>query len=68
LGQKAFKERIGLELLFHAGELHQLLGELVGVQRIERVLVLELRGQDREERVKVLRDRLARRVERAVIC
>ena len=33
------------------GELHELLGELVGVQRVERVLVLHLGDQQLQERV-----------------
>ena len=41
---------VGLELLLDAGELHELLGELVGVERIERVLVLQLRRQQRAGR------------------
>src|SRR5713226_7919179 len=44
---------VGLELLFHPCELYQLLGELVGVQRIKRVLVLQLRRQQRQKRLKV---------------
>ena len=32
--------RVHVDLLLDARELHQLLGELVGVERIERVLVL----------------------------
>ena len=36
---------VGLELLLDLGELHELGGELVGVERIERVLVLELRRE-----------------------
>ena len=38
---------LALPLLLDAGELHQLLGKLVGVERIERVLVLQLRRQQR---------------------
>ena len=44
---------VGLELLFDAGELHELLGELVGVQRIERILVLQLCREQRQKRLKV---------------
>ena len=39
----------GLHLLLDAGELHELLGELIGVERIERVLVFQLRGQQLQE-------------------
>src|SRR6185295_20082386 len=46
-----------VDLLLDRGELHELLGELVGVERIERVLVLQLRGEKLQERVEVLRDR-----------
>ena len=35
------------------GELDQLLGELIGIERIERVLVLQLRGQKGQEGVVV---------------
>ena len=42
-----------LELLLDLRELHELLGELVGVQRIERVLVLELRRQQLQEGLKL---------------
>jgi hypothetical protein len=48
---------IGLELLLNGGELHQLLGELVGIQRIERILVLQLRRQQRQKGLKVSRER-----------
>ena len=44
---------VGLELLLDAGELDELLGELVGVQRIERVLVLQLRRQELQEGLEV---------------
>ena len=35
--------------LLDAGELHQLLGELIGVERVQRVLVLQLRGEQLQE-------------------
>ena len=41
--------RIGVDLLFHARELHQLGGELVGVQRACRILISQLRHQQFEE-------------------
>ncbi len=47
---------VGLELLFDLRELHELLGELVGIQRIERVLVLQLRGEQGEELLEVIRN------------
>ncbi len=47
---------VGLELLLDLRELHELLGELVGVQRIERVLVLQLRGQQQQEGLEIVRD------------
>ena len=43
------KRVVRLELLLDLGELDQLLGELVGVERIERVLVLQLRGEQLQE-------------------
>ena len=50
---------VGLELLLDAGELHQLLGELVGVERIERVLVLQLGRQQGQEALEVSGERAA---------
>ena len=47
---------VGLELLLDLRELHELRGELVGVERIERVLVLELRGEQRQEGLEVAGD------------
>ena len=41
---------VHVDLLLDLGELHELLGELVGVERFERVLVLQLRGQQPQER------------------
>jgi len=38
------------------GEFDELLGELVGIQRVERVLVLQLRGQQRQKSLKVVGD------------
>ena len=43
-------------MLLDPGELHELLGELVGVERIERVLVLELRGQQRQKGLEIAGD------------
>jgi hypothetical protein len=51
--------RVDADLLFDAGELHQLFGELVRVHRLERVLVLDLRGEDGEEGVEVVSTALA---------
>ena len=42
--------------MFDAGELHELLGELVGVERIQRILVLELRGEQRQKGLEVIRN------------
>ena len=47
---------VGFELLLDLRELHELRGELVGVERIERVLVLELRGEQRQEGLEVAGD------------
>ena len=51
---------VGVELLLDAGEFDQLLGELVGVERIERVLVLQLRRQQGQEALEVAGDLLRR--------
>ena len=45
-----------LELLLDAGKLHELRGELVGVERIQRVLVLQLRRQQRQEGLEIVRE------------
>ena len=45
-----------LELLLDLRELHELLGELVGVERVERVLVLELRRQQCQEGLEIRRE------------
>ena len=50
-----FSWSFDLELLLDAGELHELLGELVGVERIERVLVLQLRRQQRQKGLEIVR-------------
>jgi hypothetical protein len=42
--------------LFDAGKLHELCGKLVGVERIERVLILQLRRQQRQEGLEVVGD------------
>ena len=49
--------RIHVHLLLDAGELDELLGELVGVERVERILILELGGQQRQEGLEVPGDR-----------
>ena len=49
---------VGVELLLDAGEFNELLGELVGIQRIEWVLVLQLRRQQLQEALKVAGDLL----------
>ena len=43
-----------MQLLLDAGELHELRSELVGVERIERVLVLQLGGQQRQEGLEIV--------------
>jgi len=43
--------------LLDTRKLDELLGELVGVERIERILILQLRGQQRQEGLEVARDR-----------
>ena len=47
---------IRLHLLLDRREFDQLLGELVGVHRAERILVLQLRRQQRQKALKVARD------------
>ena len=54
--QQRLEEVVGLELLLDRGELDELLGEGIGVQRIQRILVLELCGQERQERIEVVGD------------
>src|SRR6202034_1127507 len=49
---------VGVELLLDAGEFNQLLGELVGVERIERILVLQLRRQQGQKALKIAGDLL----------
>ena len=60
-GARARQERVqrvvGFQLLLDRRELHELLRELVGVERIERALVLQLRRQEKQEGIEVLRDR-----------
>ena len=56
---------VRLELLLDLRELHELLGELVGVERVERILVLELRGQQLQEGLEVAGDGLAIDADRA---
>ena len=61
-----------MDLLLDAGELDQLRGELVGVQRLQRILVLQLGDQQGQKLVEVVAElalvgrRLAGRVARAV--
>ena len=47
--QQLFQVGVGENLLLDTGEGHELGGELVGVQRIERILVLQLGHQQVEE-------------------
>src|SRR4029077_8038433 len=45
--------RVHVDLLLDGRELDQLLGELIGVERIERILVLQLRGQEFQEGIEI---------------
>jgi hypothetical protein len=49
---------VGLELLLDLSELHELLRELVGVERTGRVLVLELRREQRQEGLEIAGNRV----------
>src|SRR6202021_1427835 len=49
---------VGVELLLDAGEFDELLGKLVGVERIEWILILQLRRQQGQEALKVAGDLL----------
>ena len=51
---------VGFELLLDLRERHELRGELVGVERREWVLVLELRGQQGQEGLEISRQRRTR--------
>ena len=63
-GDQLLKQLVGEQLLLHPGHLHDLLGELVGIHRGERILVLHLRGQQVEERVEALGQPLRAAVDR----
>src|SRR6185312_3701610 len=53
---------VGVDLLLDPGELYQLLRELVGIHRRQRILVLQLRCEQRQEGVEILRQtRMSRR-------
>jgi hypothetical protein len=54
--QQGVEPLVGLDLLLDAGELRELSHELGAVQRLQRVLVLQLRGHQPKEHVVVLRD------------
>ena len=45
---------IGFHLLLDLRELHQLVGALIGVERIERFLIFQLRRQQLQERGELL--------------
>jgi len=49
------ERRVGIDLLLDRGKLHQLLGELVGIERRGRILVLQLGGQQLKEFVEIAR-------------
>ena len=55
-GQQLPERVVGLDRLLDRAELDELRGELVGVHRRERVLVLELGGQELQEAVEVVRE------------
>ena len=44
---------IHVDLLLDRGKFDQLLGELIGIERIERILVLQLRGQELQKRIEI---------------
>ena len=50
--------RVLVDLLLDRGEFDELLGELVGVERGERILVLQLRGQQLQKRIEIAGDLL----------
>src|SRR5215208_5159723 len=60
--QEGRERGVRFQLLLDRGELHELLRELVGVERVERALVLELRREQHQEGIEVLGDALARRL------
>ena len=47
---------VGVDLLLDTGEFDELLGELVGVERAERVLILQLGRQQLQEALEVAGD------------
>ncbi len=47
---------VGFHLLLDLRELHQLLGELIGVERIQRILIFQLRRQQLQERGEIAGD------------
>ena len=55
-GNQRCQRVVGVELLLDAGEFDQLLGELVGVERAERILVLQLGRQQLQKALKVAGD------------
>jgi hypothetical protein len=44
---------VRVDLLLDRSEFDQLLRELIGIERIERILVLQLRGQQLQERIEI---------------
>jgi hypothetical protein len=44
-GNQRLQIGVHVDLLLDRSKLDELLGELVGVERIERILILQLRGQ-----------------------
>jgi hypothetical protein len=54
--------------LLNPGELDQLLGELVGVERRERILVLQLCGQQLEKGIEIAGELLRRTGARGLGC
>jgi hypothetical protein len=44
---------VAAKLLLDAGERNELLRELIGIERLKRILVLQLRGQQRQKRLEI---------------
>jgi hypothetical protein len=52
-GDKALQVGVHVDLLLDRSKFDQLLRKLIGIERIERILVLQLRGQELQERVEI---------------
>jgi hypothetical protein len=44
---------VHVDLLLDRSKLDQLLRKLIGIERIERILVLQLRGQELQKRIEI---------------